>query len=112
MFLFAMLTVISTYANNIQVQQTLLTGQNLGTQTYQIEFDLSWENSWRTSTLESNWDAAWVFVKYRIDGTTDWQHAKLQPTGFVAPVGATVEPRSDGMGAFIYRNSDGIGDLF
>ena len=98
-------------ANNIQVTNALLTGQNTTNQTYQIQFDLSWENSWRTSTLESNWDAAWVFVKYRVDPFTEWKHATISSSGFVAPTGATVEPSSDNVGAFIYRSADGIGNV-
>src|SRR2546423_14703112 len=31
-----------------------------------ITFDLSWQNSWRSSDATAkNWDAAWVFVKWR-----------------------------------------------
>lgn len=39
-----------------------------------MQFDLSWENSWRTSPAPNNWDTAWVFVKYRLDNG-EWQQS-------------------------------------
>src|SRR5258708_3351424 len=31
-----------------------------------VQFDLTWNNCWRnSSTAANNWDAAWVFVKWR-----------------------------------------------
>src|SRR5262249_26881342 len=41
-------------------------GVNQANQT--ITFDLSWQNSWRedgTPYTSKNWDAAWVFIKFR-----------------------------------------------
>lgn len=63
-------------ANNIAVSNVQLVNKNTSAGPNSIEnfamvqFNLSWENSWRTSTGPSNWDAAWVFVKYRV-GRTD-----------------------------------------
>lgn len=71
-------------ANNIQVTNASLTGNN-GTFAF-IQFDLSWENSWRGGGL-SNWDAAWVFVKYR-DVSNVWHHVNLAPNGHVIPGGS------------------------
>lgn len=77
-----------------------------------IRMDVSWENSWRTSTYESNWDAVWIFAKYRLlwqEGV--WNHATLNVTGHNVPAGATVSVPSDGKGAFIYRDADGSGTV-
>ena len=52
-------------ANNIQLANVLLNGQNTGSQYSIINFDVSWENSWRTITNETNYDGAWIFVKFR-----------------------------------------------
>lgn len=101
----------SGYANNIQVSNVTLTGQNAGANTYQVQFDLSWENSWRTSTFESNYDAAWIFIKYRIDPQNNWQRATVSTFGFVAPAGATIDVSNDAIGAFIFRSGDGIGNV-
>ena len=61
----ASLSVSTTNANNIQVSNVAIVGQNTTDQFSFVRFDVSWDNSWRTSTLESNWDAAWIFVKIR-----------------------------------------------
>ncbi len=98
-------------ANNIQVSNVTLTGQNTTANTYQVQFDISWENSWRTSTFESNYDAAWIFIKFREDPDTEWQRALISNLGFVAPAGATIDVSSDAVGAFIHRSADGIGNV-
>jgi hypothetical protein len=61
-------------ANNIVVSNTTLNGQNTSNGTNSalnfalVQFDLSWDNSWRTAN-PANWDAAWVFVKFRLGAT-------------------------------------------
>ncbi|MDX1478010.1 MAG: SUMF1/EgtB/PvdO family nonheme iron enzyme [Saprospiraceae bacterium] len=109
-----------THANNVQIANLVLTGQDTVNNTYQIQFDLTWENSWRTSTFESNWDAVWVFAKYRLAPAGDWHHCMLDTSGTVAASGSTVSLPEDmdvvtslpiWLGAFVYRESDGIGDV-
>jgi len=54
-----------------------------------VSFEVAWDESWRGPDRPSwvaaadNWDAAWVFVKYRVDGGA-WQHATLAYGPFVA----------------------------
>ncbi|WKZ65279.1 MAG: SUMF1/EgtB/PvdO family nonheme iron enzyme [Flavobacteriales bacterium] len=74
----------TSLANNIQITNASLTNNN-GTFAF-IQFDLSWENSWRGGGL-ANWDAAWVFVKYR-DVNNVWHHVNLAPNGHVIPAGS------------------------
>ncbi len=117
------LFVLSTclcYANTIQVANVTLTGQNTVDDYTLVEFDISWENSWRVVGGPGNWDAAWVFVKYRI-GAGPWLHAWINDDGHSAPSGSSIEvglldpgsqyiPTSNpGMGVFIYRSSPGSG---
>ena len=64
-------------ANNIQVTNLAITGTNTLDATTQVQFDITWENSWRTSSAPGNWDAAWVIVKYRNAATGLWEHARL-----------------------------------
>jgi len=109
-----------SFANNIIISNTRLTGQNTSSGYTMIEFDISWENSWRISTDASNWDAAWVFVKYRV-GSGEWQHAWLNNTGHTAPTGSIIDVglldpttvfntiTNPCLGVFIYRNSNGMG---
>lgn len=107
--IFTILFCSLALANNIKVSNISL--ENLNEPNWvQVEFDLSWENSWRLSAGPSNWDAAWVFIKYRIN-SGDWEHAQLATTDFVAAIGSTIDVSNDGVGAFVYRDSDGSGDI-
>ena len=123
--LFALSVAITLNANNINVTNIKVTGQNTtagvdNAANYSlVQFDLSWDNSWRTSSAPNNWDAAWVFVKYRV-GAGAWQHARLNDNGH-SGTGATitaglVDPGSAfnastnlGIGIFIHRSADGTG---
>jgi len=96
------------FANNILVSNISLTARNNSTQTVLVQFNLNCQNSWRTSTTAPfNWDAAWVFVKYKV-GNGDWKHATLSTTGHTIPSGAT-STQTDAAGIFIYRSADGTG---
>jgi formylglycine-generating enzyme required for sulfatase activity len=113
----------SLHANNIQISNVSLASQNTTQGFYIIEFDLSWENSWRTSTYESNWDAAWVYVKFTPKNERNWQHAHLHYVngtndGHSVPAGATYRTANNsygtttrGVGVFIYRDADGFGPV-
>lgn len=99
------------FANNIQVSNIRLLGQNQAQNYTFIEFDLSWENSWRVSAGPSNWDAAWVFAKYLRGGV--WNHVNLSstPGDHVVPVGVEVSLPNGGAGAMIHRSVDGSGHV-
>ena len=93
---------------------------NTGAGTMALKFDISWNYSWRRSTPPANWDAMWVFAKFR-KNLGEWQHMTFTDTGHTAPAGSTVaigrrDPTSDynlstnrGVGAFIYKSSAGFG---
>ncbi len=106
-----MLISIFSSANNIVINNASLSGQNTVANTTIINFDVSWENSWRTSTNENNYDGAWIFIKYRKNSTTDWRHATINLSGNTASSGAAFSVSADGKGAFIYRSSNGIGNV-
>lgn len=111
LFIGAGLTGCFAMANNITVTNATLSAQNTTTHTESIGFGVSWENSWRTSTNESNYDGAWIFVKFRKQGTQDWRHCTISTTGFTAGTGGTIKVPADGKGAFIYKSADGIGNV-
>jgi formylglycine-generating enzyme required for sulfatase activity len=94
-------------ANDIVVKNVRLTGQVNDSHTL-INFDLNWKNSWRNST---NWDAAWLFVKYKVNNG-DWLHATLSSNAVdhSTPAGSTISPSADGKGIFIYRSTEGTGE--
>ncbi len=116
-FLFVLIFSFSLIkANNIQItQQPLLLNPNTEENTVSIQFNLSWENSWRVNVGPSNWDGAWVFVKFKIS-EGNWQQATLSadPSDYSIEngngVAATIQPISTGKGVFIYRYEDGFGN--
>lgn len=109
--LFFLSTVALVQANDIQLANTGLSGQNTTAHTVLINFDVTWKNSWRTSTNEANYDGAWIFIKYRKLNTSNWQHCSLNTAGFTSPAGSTIKVSADQKGLWIYRSSNGIGDV-
>jgi formylglycine-generating enzyme required for sulfatase activity len=100
-------SLLSTQANNIQVANVLLNGQNTISHYSLVNFDVSWENSWRTITNESNYDGAWVFIKFRKKSSSLWQHATINGTGNTAPAGSVIQTAADGKGMWIYHTLPG-----
>ena len=100
----------SGYSNNIAVSNISLSDQVPLSHYCNVKFDISWDNSWRTSSAPVNWDAAWVFVKYRVNGGP-WNHATLSsvPGDHTPATGSSISPSSDGLGVFIYRSASGSG---
>jgi hypothetical protein len=125
LFCLALALATTLQANNISLSNLQLTGQNTTSDYILLQFDISWENSWRTSSAPFNWDAAWVFIKYRVPvangGDGIWKHAWLNDAGHTAPAGSAIEiglltpgtafnsTTNPGLGAFIYRDADGTG---
>jgi hypothetical protein len=117
-------TAHNAYANNISVSNPTITGQDGSSETAEVQFDISWENSWRNSV---NYDAAWVFVKYSTDGGTTWAHATLKSadgdtnplddgSGWSAGSGTVLQmvipsSSSDKKGVFLQRSSSGSGSV-
>lgn len=114
---------LAANANNIQVTNISLTGQNTTNKTVQVQFTVSWENSWRVSAGPGNWDAAWVFIKFRKGSNNAWSHCSLLNTGQVVPAGSVISVQAwnpflpfgsggnVGVGAFIHRNANGSGSF-
>ena len=114
--IFSWMMASTAYSNNVQVSNVTISGQNVSQHFSLINFDISWDNSWRTSTFESNRDACWVFFKIRKKTLTTWNHATINyvngtaaADGHVQPAGSTINTSSDGKGIFIYKAADGIG---
>tara|TARA_R110000737_G_scaffold271306_2_gene278375 strand:- start:139 stop:354 length:216 start_codon:yes stop_codon:yes gene_type:complete len=61
--LFFILLTTGLFANNIEISNISLTGQNTVDNHTLVQFDLTWENSWRINSGPSNYDGAWVFIK-------------------------------------------------
>ena len=111
LFITACTLAVSLFANNIQLENVNLNGQNTTSKFSLVGFDVNWENSWRLANNELNWDAAWIFVKYRKKGASGWQHATLNNTGHTPGSGAAITSSPDGKGAFIFRSAPGTGNV-
>jgi len=100
-------------ASGVTASNIALTGQDTDNDFTFVQFDIGWEYSWRDA---ENWDAAWVFVKYKESGG-DWKHATLSPTDGDHSVttnngvAATIDAASDGTGVFLYRSGSGTGSI-
>jgi len=81
-------------ANNIQVSQASLFGQDTTAGYTNIQFNLTWDNSWRYNLKSgiNNWDAAWVFVKFRV-GAADPVLTNASSSGNVVTVTSTADLR-------------------
>lgn len=106
----------SAFANNVTIANVELSTQDSSANTILVEFDISWDNSWRNTI---NYDAVWVFVKYRLTSDTGaWAHATLKtsgtnPTGFSRGSGDTIDivVPTDLYGCFIQRTESGYGSI-
>ena len=104
-------------ANNLQISNvTALPGAGVPT----VQFDISWENSWRRDTDDCPaylHDAAWVFFKVLPESESAWKHLVLQTAGTnpanfaTGTAGAGVEliVPQDRMGVFIRRSASNTG---
>jgi len=77
--LLLILAVSNLNANNIQVSNTKLTGQNTTDDYVRVQFNISQENSCRSNPSPGNWYIARVFVM-PLMGISDLQHTLLSNT--------------------------------
>ena len=89
-------------ANNIQITNVSVVPAN-----NTVKFDISWENGWRSSIL-NNWDAAWVFFKYK-NAAGNWTHLNLTNLGNVIPSGFSSQIDVSLVGAKLFRAGAGNG---
>ena len=119
-FLSALFFFTPAYANNLAVANVSLQSQNTGAQTYLIQFDISWANSWFISGAPSataNWDAVWVFAKFRkytSGAWGNWAHCTLNNTGNTAGSGSQMAFGITGSaykGVFVYASGTETGSV-
>ena len=123
MAVFALLgTTQSLLANDLEVIHVFFRDEAVGNHVL-VEFDISWQNSWRNDLAGSgqaapyNFDAVWAVVKFSRDGGRTWEHATLstqasdhavlQSNGLAAAITTT----SDGKGVFLHRGENGVGTI-
>jgi hypothetical protein len=101
------------YANNLSLSNLNVVSTDITAETMTFNFDLTQENSWRTTT---NYDAIWIFMKYSTDGGVTWNHATMagngiNPSGFVAPNHFQMDVPPDQKGLFFHRSDFGSGTV-
>jgi formylglycine-generating enzyme required for sulfatase activity len=101
-------TFSQLFANNVQISNAQIV--NNGPGNIQVEFGLSWENSWRTNIGPNNYDGVWVFFKYKTP-SGNWTHLTLTGNNNDIPEGFTVYQTNDFQkaGAMIFRSSTNMG---
>jgi len=97
-----------SYANKVLISNVSII--NNGPGAIVVQFDLSWDKSWRTNIGPANYDGVWVFFKYK-QANGDWQHMNLTGTNNTIPSGFTVYQTSsfNKPGAMIYRDVNNMG---
>jgi len=112
--LLLLLPGLSGMANNMQVSNISVAERNSAQNYVIVQFDLSWDNSFRiTNGTVENWDAAWVFLKFRKSGDANlgYFHGTLGATAsHVIPTGYTGSQPTDNKGIFIHRSEAGTGN--
>jgi hypothetical protein len=101
---------IITSANNVALTNVSVIN-NVNNTGKIIQFDLTWDNSWRTAST-GNWDGVWVFFKFK-DNDGKWYPLRFTGTDNTMPPGATYDMGNNGgligIGMFIYRSGLGSG---
>lgn len=111
---------VFAFANNVEITNVDIVDQNSVDDYTMIQFDINWENSWRVSTAPNNWDACWIFVKYRFNrkNPNKWYHATLNyvdgsgtADGHQVPTNGVLSSADDtgsggSRGVFLYHDTD------
>lgn len=107
-FLLILLSGTTVMANNVQISNVSII--NNGPGNIQVQFDLSWDNSWRVNTGPNNYDGAWVFFKYKT-ASGNWTHLTMTGSNNVIPSGFDVYQTNDFLksGAMLFRDATNMG---
>src|SRR3989338_72848 len=77
-------------ANNLTISNVSVEDRDATLNTAIVEFDVSWDNSWRNVT---NYDAVWIVLKIRYNNAA-WVHGILDASG-KDPAGTSPGSNSD-----------------
>lgn len=102
----ALLVATAAQANNLLVSGVQAIPDPANSATY-LRAQVGWDNSWRDFV---NWDAAWVFAKFRRPGGA-WQHATLfaSDNQHSGPLNTALNAAADGKGVMVYRSGAALG---
>lgn len=101
------LASVDIFANNVRVNGELVRARHQSGKV-QLNFSVSWNNAWNDPY---NWDAVWVFVKYRLKTDAGaWKHANVELTGHEA-TGLNLCVGDNGVGVFLFPQMNGAADV-
>lgn len=112
-FTIVLITFFSTlgFSNALTIASTGVVGASPGTN-FTINLTIAWENSWNlaaggTPTTPFNWDAVWIFIKYKDCDPTNftWLHAQVDAAGHVAAAPLQIDVPTDQKGVFVRRSA-------
>lgn len=108
-----MLCAGSVLANNIRITRDVQINPGLIVSNIAvIDFAVEWDNSWRD---DFNWDAAYIFLKYKKKQENEWKHVLLKTEGHVISgdydwvLNSYTSTVDYGTGVFIQRKANGKG---
>lgn len=97
-------------ANNVALSNISVVN-NAGNTGKIIEFDVSWDNSWRTAST-GNYDGVWIFFKFK-DNDGKWYPLRFNGNNINMPAGVSYNLGNNGgnigIGMFLYRSNLGSG---
>jgi len=101
-------------ANDITITNVHASEKSSPNQWLNISFDLSISSSWRINAGVSNWNAGWIFLKYKVGANGEWHHATISTIDneHFAPANTTIDASADGKGIFIYDSRENAGSDF
>lgn len=116
-FLLMFIFIQTTNANNLTIINPVYNHDNKT-----LTFTIAWENSWKITGGPNNYDGIWLFVKRQacsntnawatsLLSTTSSDHTAAAAIGGAAAKLLTIDAVSDGMGVFIRRQYNGIGNI-
>lgn len=102
----------TSFANNVQLTNLMYVAGTAPNSSY-VQFDLSWENSWRITSGPANYDGIYIFLKAK-NSTTSWLPLTFNGIGNVLPTGFSVTQfNHQKIGSIIHRSgiNNGTGNV-
>lgn len=98
-------------ASNVQLAGPTIGSNDTLANEVKIGLRVSWAKSWycEENHTPHNWDAVWLFVKYKRRDRNDWYHATIKKT-ITGDLSQDTIP-SDKLGTMMYRKNPGYGDF-
>ncbi|MCY7292987.1 MAG: hypothetical protein LH615_12480 [Ferruginibacter sp.] len=96
----------NSYANNVVISNVSLV--NNGGNNVFVQFDVSWENSWRILNGPANYDGVWLYFKYKT-ATGSWTHLNLNPSTTADLIPAGFSYWRSPYGSVLHRSASNLG---